>query len=222
MMQKACYFLLGLGILSGSGFAQINKHSFGAGVSNGFIHIPENKMGFNQNTGEEIINPAQSPYFFGIGGSYLNSTKKWLAWRTNLNFGVTSRYEDFPESFDGLMIRFSQRDFFAELSFGPMFTYQKEDFGIYIGGTLDLMYVVSHKKGITWTHEESIHYAPFPIPTPSAYIGYWQRIGNVNSPWYFEISLTRKVFAGVINLIEYQRGPVFYAINTGFRYELKY
>ena len=207
-------------LMSISGVAQINKHSFGANINGGVIYIPEARLGTDPQTGEAITNPARFPFVFGIGGSYLNSTKKWLAWRTNFNLGVTSRYDDFPESFEGQMIRFSYRDYFAELSFGPMFTYQKEDFGIYIGGTLDLMYHVSHEKGITWIHEESVRYAPFPIPTPSTYIGYWQRVGNVNSPWYFEVSLMRRALVGIFNLFEYQRSSVFYTLNMGFRYEL--
>ena len=208
-----------------SGMAQINKHSFGANINGGVIYIPEARLGTDPQTGEAITNPARFPFVFGIGGSYLNSTKKWLAWRTNFNLGVTSRYDDFPESLEGEYGRssYSYRDFFAELGFGPMFTYQKEDFGIYIGGTLDLMYFVSHKTGVTWWGEEFSQYdsfAPYPIPTPSTYIGYWQRLGNVNSPWFFEVSLMRRALGGFLNLIEYEGDYVLYTLNVGFRYEL--
>lgn len=221
MMQRTYFCLMFLCVMSVSGFAQINKHSFGASINNGIILVPEENRGVNAITGEDMINPAHAIYLFGIGGSYLNSTKKWLAWRTSMNFAVTSKYENYPESFDGMISRHYQRDFFVEIGFGPMFTYQKEDFGVYIGGAIDFMFFGSHEKGIPPSDRDIVRIAPFPIPTPSLYLGYWQRMGNVNSPWYFEVSLMRRVPRGIINLFGYESSPVMFSLNTGFRYEIK-
>lgn len=204
--------------MSVSGFAQINKHSFGANINNGILYIPQRSKGINYITNEEDFRPAKFLYVFGIGGSYLNSTNKWLAWRTNFNLAATSRSYDSPELIDGELFRYSFRDFFSEFGFGPMFTYQKEDFGIYLGGTLDLMHIVRHTIDYD---RSSVIFDNYPFPTPSAYIGYWQRVGNINSPWFLEITLMRRVIAGLLNLIESRQiDNVYYTLNIGFRYEL--
>lgn len=206
-------------LMSLSGMAQINKHSFGAQVMNGFAHVPANQL--VGSSAANLNNPDKYPYLFGIGGSYVNSTKKWLSWRTNLNLMVSSRYENYPESFEGLVSRTSQRDFTAELGFGPMFTYQKDDYGIYIGGTLDLIYFAGHERNLSSQDDGNMQFAEFPLPSPSLYLGYWQRIGNVNSPWFLELSLMRRHVFGLFTLFVDERSSIFYTFNLGFRYELK-
>ncbi|TVQ82062.1 MAG: hypothetical protein EA358_00050 [Flavobacteriales bacterium] len=202
-----------------TGFAQIEKHSFGAGVVNGFMYYPSQIEIFPDN--QQMEKPAIIPYVFGFQGSHLKSTKNWLAWRTNVAFMGTSRYENYPESFDGKRVRLSDRDFIAEIGFGPMFTFQKEDYGIYLGGTLDLMFMASHRKGITQPWVDNWSFMEIPFPTVSAYLGYWQRVGNVNSPLFLEIALMRRHIPAIFTLFMEGRGPFFYHLTLGFRYEIR-
>jgi hypothetical protein len=216
MIRKTFFCFVLLCIMSVLGFAQINKHSFGGAITNGFVHLPGENLGFNPIIGDEMIIPDRNKYVFGIAGSYVNATNKWLAWRTNLGASLSSRnlrFDGGPSHID--------RYYFVDLGFGPIFTYQREDFGLYIGGSLDLNYWVYNIR-----REESLgggitRYPNFPNPTFSTVIGYWQRVGNVNSPWYFEVSISRRYINDFFNTQVYYDKSVLYHLNLGFRYELK-
>ncbi|MCC5917680.1 MAG: hypothetical protein JJU02_10200 [Cryomorphaceae bacterium] len=220
-------FLIVLFFAGATGFAQMERHSFGAGLVNGFIYVPAEGdydptvTHPTLNTNIPAENPAKNVYLSGVHGSHLKTTKNWLAWRTNFNMMVSSRYEDFPEEFEGFFIRHNQRGFYAELGFGPMFTYQKEDYGVFLGGTFDLMYFISNKKGVTNPDNERWYFAEFPFPTVSTYLGYWQRMGNVNSPWFLEIMFKRRHVSAIPALFTDARGPYMYSLMVGFRYELQ-
>ena len=202
-------------LMSLSGVAQINKHSFGGAITNGFLHLPGENLGTNTLTGDEMIIPDRNKYVFGVSGSYVNATNKWLAWRTNLGASFSSRNITF-----GGEPSYLNRYYFIDLGFGPIFTYQKEDFGFYLGGSLDLNYWVS-----SFRREEGLdnitRHPDFPNPTFSTVIGYWQRVGNVNSPWYFEVSITRRYTNDFFGSHIYFDRSVLYHLNLGFRYELK-
>jgi len=215
-MLKTYFLFVFLCVMSISGFAQINKHSFGGGITNGFLHLPSMNFGINPNSGVETIRPERNIYVFGVAGSYVNASNKWLAWRTNLGASFSSR--TFMVGGGPLH---SDRYYFVDLGFGPIFTYQKEDFGLYIGTSLDLNYwVYTARREEGWESEGTL-YPGYPNPTLSTVLGYWQRLGNVNSPWYFEVSVIRRYTNDFFNGPVYFDESVLYHLNLGFRYELK-
>ena len=203
-------FLIVLLFAGTTGFAQIEKHSFGAGLSNGVIKLP---------------NPDLHIYAFGIQGSFINSSKKWIAWKTNLNLGISSIASIERDNFISRFFYFG-----GDLGFGPMFTYQKKDFGFYLGGTLDVFYMGVRRKLVsqgerTITSSNTI-LPPFPLPGATAHLGYWQRIGNVNSPWYLEILFTRRTVSdSLLDIFDRSRiyyvSSAFHNLTVGFRYEIR-
>ncbi|MCC5918723.1 MAG: hypothetical protein JJU02_15490 [Cryomorphaceae bacterium] len=214
-------FLIVLLFAGTTGIAQIEKHSFGAGVSNGILYIPGTEF-FASSSGEpSTVSPAVTPYMFGAHGSHVNSLSKWLALRTSLGGMVTSRYEDFPEEFDEYVIRYNRRNIFANIGFGPMLTFQQKDFGIYLGGTFELLYSFEHRRNINHPETSMWRNLNYPFPTASGFFGYWQRMGNVNSPLYLEIVLERRQIPGILTFFSNYPVSYLYNLTVGFRYEFK-
>ena len=219
MMRKINLFL-GVLFFSGTmGFAQIKKHSFGAGVNNGTLFHPA-LYGTPSGGGEPVLlRSARSPYVFGLQGSHLKSSNKWLAWKTTINISTTSMYN--YDKFDADLK--DTRSLWADIGFGPMFTFQRKDFGVYLGGTLDIKYFAEYRVRSQPGRNNEILYAPYPLLVPTAHLGYWQRMGNVNSPWYLEIALIRQYVPGIFTLFNYssEPGPYLYNLTVGFRYEFE-
>ena len=203
MRSSTISFLIVLLFAGTTGFAQIEKHSFGAGLSNGVLYFP---------------NYEKSNYTLGLQGSHLNYTKNWLAWKTNLDIGGSSALTN---SNRNTTIR--NHEFWIDLGFGPMFTYQKKDFGFYLGGTIDVYFSARHTTISTPSESASnFGFLSFPLPLYTTHLGYWQRIGNLNSPWFLEILLMRRSLnPRILNLLNYNHKMVFHNLTVGFRYEIR-
>jgi hypothetical protein len=222
-MHRFIYVLLGLIWFSTTVFAQISKHSFGASVNNGAYIFPE-KTYFDDPLGniDPLVNPARTAYVFGLQGSHLKSSNKWLAWRTTFAASVTSKYQNLSKDFEGYLMRQNIRLHWLELGFGPMLTYQRKDYGFFLGGTLELVYSRNHRQFINEPYLSHVNWDDFPVPTVTAHLGYWQRIGNINSPWFLEIAFSRRHVSGIRILISdnVDPGPYWYNLSMGFRYEI--
>ncbi|MCH8478267.1 MAG: hypothetical protein LAT56_10010 [Wenzhouxiangella sp.] len=221
MRYGSILLLIVLFFWGAAGFAQIEKHSLGAGLSNGILHIPGREFPATLTGNPSRVSPDVTPYMFGAHGSYINALSKWFALRANLGGMVTSRYEDFPEEFDDYVIRYNRRNIFANVGFGPMLTFQQKDFGIYLGGTLELLYSFEHRRNINNPEISMWRNLNYPFPTASGFFGYWQRIGNVNSPLYLEIVLERRQIPGIFTFFTDYPVSYLYNLTVGFRYEIK-
>ena len=215
-------------LMSFMGIAQIKKHSFGAGFSNGFIYNPEIYSTFSSTGEERLLMESSMPYAFGVQGSFLNVYNKWLAWKTSLNLGSTANFAQHKIPFDGseAPTNKNRRIFWGDIGFGPIFTYQKKDYGFYAGGSLDISLSGSVTTGPPYltTSSRRVWFNLYPYIIPAMRCGYWQRIGNVNSPWFLEIELVqRDIIHTHNNLFSNYRNNIhrLHALTIGFRYEIQ-
>ena len=213
--------------LGSQGIAQMSKYSFGAGVSNGVLSNPEYTR-TSWMTGEEYVYiQGQTPYVFGLQGSFFNFTNKWLAWKTTLNLGGSQRYENLLLNEDGSPIpnTNSRQLIWGDIGFGPIFTYQKNNFGIYIGGSLDFSYVGSRSVSEGLGHD-NWYYNTSILTIPTIKCGYWQRLGGDESPFLLEIELVRSDMVwgntSVWNTWNEYRNQInrIFLLTVGFRYEI--
>jgi hypothetical protein len=227
-MRRTYFCLMFLFVMSVSGFAQINKHSFGGGITNGVVHYSKEFSPSSSLHEERMLMDSYTPYAFGFHGSFLNTSNKWFAWKTSLNIGTTVSFTRrvIPYNQYSSPIIYSQRTFWGDVGFGPLLTYVKDDYGFFIGVSLDLS--LSGVEIIASPLSESINsntrFNRYPYFVPAMKLGYWQRMGNINSPWYLEVELVqRDMITTYINLFDNYRLNIhrLYAITIGFRYEIK-